>query len=278
MELWFTENYIVGSGINIKIKKTLYSKKNKYQEVGVFETEDFGNLLVIDGMVMLTEKDEFVYHDMISHIPVFVHPKPHRVLVIGGGDGGTVRELVKHQDVKSITMVEIDGDVVDASKKFLPTLSSQLNNRRVQLIIGDGIQYVKKHKNKFDIIILDSSDPVGPAQGLFSTKFFKDVYDCLAKDGILVAQTESPFIYEKVIRETYKILKGIFPITNMYLASIPMYPSGLWSFAFCSKKYHPIKDFDSSRFEKSGIKTKYYNSGVHLGSFLLPNFVKEMVK
>lgn len=278
MELWFSEKPISGTGIMLKVKKTLYRKKNKFQEVSVLETEDFGRMLVIDGMVMCTERDEFVYHEMITHVPVFIHPDPRNVLVIGGGDGGTVRELVRHKHIKKITMVEIDGDVIEASKKYLPSMSCELKNRRVDLIVGDGIKYVARKQNKFDVIILDSSDPVGPAKGLFSHKFFRDVYNSLDDDGILVAQSESPFMYEAVIRETYAVLRKIFPIVNMYFATIPTYPAGVWSFAFASKKYDPLKDFNSKSFRSSRFKMKYYNRDVHRGAFMLPNFMKELVK
>jgi len=278
MDLWFYEKHIPGAGICLKIKQTLYSKKSKYQEVQILDTEEFGRMLVIDGMVMTTEKDEFIYHEMLVHVPVFVHPNPEYALVIGGGDGGTVRELVKHKNIKKITMVEIDKDVIEVSKKFLPGLSSQFNNRRLKLMIGDGIKYVKETKGKFDIVILDSSDPVGPAKGLFSRDFFRNVHRRLNSDGILVAQTETPFMDRKVIKETYRILKKIFPVVRMYFATIPTYPSGTWSFAFASKKYDPFADFDIERVLTKKFSTKYYNEDVHRGAFMLPEFMKELVK
>jgi len=215
---------------------------------------------------------------MLVHVPVFVHPNPEYALVIGGGDGGTVRELVKHKNIKKITMVEIDKDVIEVSKKFLPGLSSQFNNRRLKLMIGDGIKYVKETKGKFDIVILDSSDPVGPAKGLFSRDFFRNVHRRLNSDGILMAQTETPFMDRKVIKETYRILKKIFPVVRMYFATIPTYPSGTWSFAFASKKYDPFADFDIERVLTKKFSTKYYNEDVHRGAFMLPEFMKELVK
>lgn len=278
MDLWFYEKHVPGAGVCFKIKQTLYSKKNKYQNVQILDTEEFGRMLVIDGMVMTTERDEFIYHEMLVHVPIFVHPDPIDVLVIGGGDGGTVRELAKHRNIKKITMVEIDRDVVDASKEFLPGLSAQFNNPRLKLIIGDGIRYVKKAMKKFDVIILDSSDPVGPAEGLFSEGFFRSIHRCLEADGILAAQTESPFMDKKVIRETYKILKKIFPIVKMYFAPIPTYPSGVWSFAFASKKYDPLVNFDIGRALNRKFDSKYYNEDVHRGAFMLPEFMKGLVK
>jgi len=276
--MWFYEKHIPGAGICLKIKKTLYSKKSKYQEVQILETEEFGRMLVIDGMVMTTERDEFIYHEMLVHVPIFTHPNPENILVIGGGDGGTVRELVEHRDIKKITMVEIDKDVIDASKKFLPGLSGQLNNPRFKLIIGDGIKYVKSSTGKFDVIILDSSDPVGPAKELFSRDFFKNVYRCLKPDGILVAQTETPFMDKEVIKKTYKILKKIFPLVKLYFAPIPTYPSGMWSFAFASKKYDPLVNFDIERAMDKKFPTKYYNEDVHRGAFMLPEFMKRLVR
>lgn len=276
MDLWFYEKHIPGTGICLKIKQILYSKKNKYQDVQILDTEDFGRMLVIDGMVMTTEKDEFVYHEMIAHVPVFVHPDPDDVLVIGGGDGGTVRELTRHKNIKKITMVEIDRDVIEASKKFLPDLSLRFGNRRLRLIVGDGIKYVKRATGKFDIVILDSSDPVGPAKGLFTEDFFRNIYRCLRGDGILVAQSESPFMDKEIIRGTYKILKKIFPVVKMYFAPIPTYPSGVWSFAFASKKYDPLINFDIERALNRKFVTKYYNEDVHRGAFMLPEFMKKL--
>jgi len=278
MDLWFYEKHIPGTGITLKIKNVLYFKKSRYQHIGILETEDFGRMLTIDGMVMLTERDEFIYHEMLTHIPLSVHPDPEKVLVIGGGDGGTVRELVKHREVKNITMVEIDRDVIDASRKYLPGLSSGLKNPRVHLLIGDGIKYVKGKKEKFDIIILDSSDPVGPAEGLFSLNFFKHVFTCLKEDGILVAQTESPFMYQNVIRDTFRYLKEIFPVVRMYFAPVPTYPSGLWSFAFASKKYDPILNFRIEQARNRKFRTRYYNEDVHRGAFMLPEFMKNLVR
>jgi len=278
MDLWFYEKHIPGTGITLNVKDILYHKRSRYQDVASVDTADFGRRMVIDGMVMLTERDEFVYHDMLTHVPLFVHPKAENVLVIGGGDGGTVRELVKHRNIKKITMVEIDRDVIKASLKYLPSLSRSLKNRRVRLIIDDGLKYVRRHRNSFDVIILDSSDPVGPAKGLFSLKFFRDIYKCLKKDGIMVAQTESPFMYEKVIRETYRVLRRVFPVARMYYAPIPTYPSGVWSFAFAGKRYDPVMNFDIKRAVKRGFKTKYYNEDVHRGAFMLPEFMKNLIR
>lgn len=278
MDLWFYEKHVPGAGICLKIKNVLYSKKSKYQDIQILETVEFGRMLIIDGMVMTTEKDEFVYHEMLTHVPVFSHPKPSEVLVIGAGDGGTVRELVKHKEIKKVTMVEIDGDVIKVCKKFLPTISSQFGNKRLNLIVGDGIKYVKDKKKKFDVVLLDSSDPVGPAKGLFSKDFFKNVYNILNSDGILCAQTESPFMDRHVIRDSYRILKQIFPIVKIYYATIPTYPSGTWTFTIGSKKYDPIMNFDIKRAMASKFNTKYYNEDVHRGAFMLPQFIKELTR
>lgn len=278
MDFWFYEKHIPGMGICLKIKKILYFKKSKYQEIAILETEDFGRMLVIDGMVMLTERDEFIYHEMLVHVPLFVHPNPEKILVIGGGDGGTVREIIKHRNINRVTMVEIDRDVIEASKKFLPSLSSQLNNRHLKLIIGDGIKYVKDKKGKFDIVILDSSDPVGPAKGLFSKDFFRNVHSSLKADGIMVAQTETPFMDREIIRQTYKILKKLFPLVKMYFAPIPTYPSGMWSFAFASKEYDPLINFNIEKVLNKKFLAKYYNEDVHRGAFMLPEFMKGLLR
>lgn len=193
-------------------------------------------MLLLDGIVQTTEKDEYVYHEMITHIPLFTHPNPKKVLVVGGGDGGTIREVLKHPSVEKAVLCEIDEEVIKASKEFLPTISCALDNPKCEIFIGDGIKYVHEHKNEFDIIIVDSTDPFGAAEGLFGGSFYKEIYQALTAEGIFVAQTETPFYLPEVVKKVYDDAKTVFSITKLFMAAIPTYPSGYWSFTIGSKK------------------------------------------
>ena len=257
----------------------LFREKTPFQTVEVLDTYAYGKMLVIDKMVMTSEKDEFVYHEMITHPAMLLHKNPKNILVIGAGDGGTIKELFKHSSIEKITMVEIDEAVVNASKAHFPEISKEFANPKLELIIGDGIQFVKDAKDKtYDIVIIDSSDPVGPAEGLFSEIFFANVYRILKQDGIMAAQSESPRFNEQACQELFEVYDKVFGTENVhpYLAYIPTYPSGQWAFAFCSKSgIHPSKDFNDSLGNLKDLK--YYNEALHYGAFALPNFVKELL-
>ncbi|NMB33993.1 MAG: polyamine aminopropyltransferase [Clostridium sp.] len=275
MDLWYTEFQTPSVGITCKTKKTYHTEKTPYQDLALIETEQFGKMLVLDGTVQTTIGDEFVYHEMITHIPLFTHKNPKRVLVIGGGDGGTIREIIKHESVENAILCEIDERVVEVSKKYLPEISCALNNSKVEVNVADGIKYVHEHKNDFDVIIVDSTDPVGPAEGLFSLEFYRAIYDCLKEDGIFVAQTESPFFHKDLIKKVCKDVGSIFPIMRLYTCAIPTYPSGYWSFTMGSKKYDPLK-IDVKNI--SDIDTKYYCGNIHKSSFALPQFVAKLIQ
>lgn len=274
MQLWFTEEQTPNVRFSCKTYKTLHREKSKYQDIAVLETLQFGKMLVLDGTVQTTQHDEFVYHEMLVHVPMFTHQNPEKVLVIGGGDGGSVKEILKHPGVKKVVLVEIDDRVVEVSKKYLPEISHGLDDNKVEVVITDGIEYVKKKKAFFDVILIDSTDPVGPAVGLFSKAFYKSVYDCLTQDGIMCAQTESPFFNASLIKQVTKDIKSVFPISHLYLASIPTYPSGLWSFTIGSKKYSPL---NINWKDKTQIESKYYTRKLHESSFVLPNFTKKLI-
>jgi len=274
MDLWFTEKFEDKAGLILKIKNTLHGEKTSYQQIDVLETELFGKMLLLDGAVMLTEKDEFIYHEMIAHVPLSTHPNPRHLLVIGGGDGGTVREVLKHPSIEQIDLVEIDVRVIEICEAYFPQVSKRLRDSKVRLRIEDGITFVKNSKDRYDIVLVDSTDPVGPAKGLFEGVFFEDLFACLRKDGIMVAQSESPFYHRSIIQGMVQTLKTIFPLVRMYLAPIPTYPSGLWSFLFCSKEYDPILHFQRKGLE---FQTQYYNDEIHRSAFSLPNFIKERV-
>lgn len=277
MELWFTEKQTPNLGLSCKITQTLHTEKTEYQDLAVIDTVQYGRMLVLDGMVMTTEVDEFVYHEMISHVPLNTHPGPERVLVVGGGDGGAIREILKHPSVKEAVLAEIDPRVVEVSQKYLPSIAGSLKDPRVTLAIGDGIAHVSQNKNRYDVILVDSTEPIGPAVGLFSRRFYQDLYEALTPEGIMVAQSESPFINPDVIQMIHTNLTGIFPLKYLYTVSIPTYPSGLWSFTIASKKWDPLR-VDPEKIRQNRFTTKYYTPEVHFGSFQLPKFVADLIR
>jgi spermidine synthase len=274
MELWYTEFQTQNVGITCKTKRTLHVEKTEYQELSVIETEQFGRMLVLDGTVQTTIEDEYIYHEMITHIPLFTHKNPKKVLVVGGGDGGAIREILKHPSVEKAILVEIDRRVTEIAKEYLPEISCALEDERVEVIFADGIKYVRQHTNEFDVIIVDSTDPVGPAIGLFGVDFYRDIYNSLKEDGIFVAQTESPFFHKDLIKNANKNIRAVFPIARLYTCAIPTYPSGYWSFSMGSKKYDPLETNVSAI---AKINTRYYCPEIHKASFALPKFVSDLI-
>jgi len=278
-DLWVEEKFEDFLGLKFKVEKVLFSGKSDFQTVDVVQTKGHGKMLLNDGLIMVTERDEFAYHDMISHVPLFVHPNPKNVLIIGGGDGGTAREVLRHGGVEKCTMVEIDGMVVDACKAHIPQTAKDLDHPKLNLIIGDGVAYVKEcireNREKFDVIIVDSTDPIGPAQPLFGEEFYRDVYTCLSDDGIVVSQGESSWYAMEIQQSLLQVLNAVFEQSYLYSFSNLTYPGGLWSFTFATKKYHPVKDFDPQRVAGSGLEFDYYNADLHSAAFALPNFVKK---
>lgn len=279
MELWYTEEHSSGARFSIKINKQLYSAKSEFQQIDVMETEEFGKVLTLDGFMMLTERDEFIYHEMIVHVPMAVNPNIKNVLVIGAGDGGVVRELARYKSVETIDMAEIDKKVVDVCRKYLPQTACSLDDSRVNIHYDDGLRYIRRKENEYDLIIVDSTDPFGPGEGLFTKEFYGNCYKALKDDGILINQHESPYYqaYAESMKRAHSRIISFFPITRVYQAHIPTYPSGMWMFGFASKKYDPMK-FDVQAWNSLGIKTKYYNTELHKGCFALPNYVKELLE
>ena len=279
MEMWYTEEQTNNVRFSIRCDKQKYSAQSDFQRIEIFSTPEFGDILVLDDRIMLTQKDEFIYHEMISHVPMAVNPDIKNVLVIGAGDGGTVRELTKYKSIQKIDMVEIDRMVVDACKEFLPTVASKLNDSRVHIFIDDGLRFVRTVENKYDLIIVDSTDPFGPGEGLFTAEFYGNCYKALTNDGILVNQHESPFYntYAKSMKQAHKKILQFFPVVKVYQAHIPTYPSGHWLFGFASKKFHPINDLDEGKWNRLGIDTNYYNTRLHKGCFALPTYVTKQL-
>ncbi len=280
MELWFSENHTPNVKISIRVDKQLYSGKSEFQRIDVFESKEFGRFLTLDGYMMLTEKDEFIYHEMITHVPMAVHPCVKNVLVIGAGDGGVVRELSQYPEIEKIDMVEIDSLVVDVCKEYLPLTACKLDDPRLNIFYEDGLRFVRFKENEYDLIIVDSTDPFGPGEGLFTKEFYGNCCNALKEDGILVNQHESPFYPEDAhaCQKAHKNIVGNFPIAKVYQAHIPTYPSGHWLFGFASKKYHPLRDLNENRWNMRSIPTKYYTTMLHKGAFYIPAYVEELLK
>jgi spermidine synthase len=275
MELWYTEKQTENFGITMKIKRTMVHEQTDFQELAMIETEEYGNMLVLDGMVMTTERDEFVYHEMVAHPALFTHPNPENVLVVGGGDGGVIREVLKHPEVKKAVLVDIDGKVIEYSKRYLPSIAGKLDDPRVEVIVNDGFMHIHDHKNTYDVIMVDSTEPVGPAVNLFTKGFYQGIHDALKDDGIFVAQTDNPWFKAELIRSVNRDVKEVFDIVRVYAANIPTYPSGLWTFTLGSKKYDPLS-VDESKLPE--LDTKYYSPRLHKAAFARPKFVEDLTK
>ncbi len=279
MELWYTEKHTEDVKFSIRVDRELYTEQSKFQRIDILESKEFGRFFTLDGLMMVTEKDEFIYHDMIVHVPMATNPNIKKVLVIGAGDGGTIRELTRYKTIEKIDMVEIDESVVEACKKYLPKTACKLEEERVNIVYEDGLKFVRNKENDYDLIIVDSTDPFGPGEGLFTKEFYGNCYKALSEDGILVNQHESPYYkyYAKSMKDAHEKIQGLFKINKVYQAHIPTYPSGHWLFGFASKKYDPIKDLNVEAWKSLGIQTKYYNTDLHVGCFALPTYVIDML-
>lgn len=281
-DLWYTENHQDDAKFSIRIKAHLHSEKSTFQQIDFFESDTFGRFFTLDGLMMVTEKDEFIYHDMIAHVPMAVNPHIKKVLIIGGGDGGTAREILRYPNVEKVDMVEIDERVVRLCQKYLPQTACKLDqDSRLHLYFEDGFHFVKKAEAEtYDLILVDSTDPIGPGEGLFTYEFYNNCKRILNAIGILINQHESPYYTsdaKEMIRAHAKI-KSTFPIAKVYQFHMPTYPSGHWLFGFASKHYDPILDLQKDAWLKLGIHPNYYNPELHIGAFMLPTYVKEILK
>ncbi|MFT8351856.1 polyamine aminopropyltransferase [Clostridium saccharoperbutylacetonicum] len=280
MELWYTEQHTENVRFSIKVEKELHTEQTEFQRIDVLEAKEFGKFFTLDGLMMITEKDEFIYHEMIVHIAMATNLNAKKILVIGAGDGGTIRELAKYDTIEKIDMVEIDKRVVDICKEYFPQTACKLDDPRVNIVYEDGLKFVRNKENEYDLVIVDSTDPFGPGEGLFTKEFYGNCFKALKEDGILVNQHESPYYDNdaRAMKDAHEKIVGVFPIIKVYQLHIPTYPSGHWLFGFASKKYHPIRDLNAEAWNKLNIKTKYYNTELHVGCFALPNYVKEMLR
>jgi spermidine synthase len=271
-ETWFTEYQTDSLSLGLRIDEILLRETSAFQDVLVVGTKTYGRLLALDGAVQTTERDEFVYHEMITHVPLFMLAAPKKVAVIGGGDGGSIREILKHSSVQEAHLVEIDAQVVDAARRFFPDISCALDAARAHIHVADGIQWVRQARG-YDLIIVDSTDPVGPAAGLFSADFYQSIAAALAPGGLMVAQSESPYLHESLIRKMASGMRTAFSHVRLYLAAIPTYPSGLWSFLLASQE--PLEPH--SRHLTADIATRYWTPQIQSAAFVLPRFVEEIM-
>ncbi|MBQ4226537.1 MAG: polyamine aminopropyltransferase [Oscillospiraceae bacterium] len=278
MELWFTEVHSADAKMSIRVDKQLHSEQSEYQRIDVFESPEFGRFLILDGYMMLTEKDEFIYHEMITHPAMASFPGVKKALVIGAGDGGTLRELSRYKTIEHIDMAEIDERVVEVCREFIPRTACGLDDPRVHIHYEDGLKYVRRKEDFYDLIIVDSTDPFGPGEGLFTSEFYGNCYKALTENGILINQHESPYYADdaKAMQRAHRRIREFFPICRVYQAHIPTYPSGHWLFGFASKTIDPLR-FDADGWNALGLKTRYYNTELHKGCFAIPNYVIDLL-
>ncbi|TYQ14594.1 UNVERIFIED_CONTAM: spermidine synthase [Acetivibrio alkalicellulosi] len=274
-EIWLIEDERENMKLSYRVKEILSVSKSIFQQVSIIDTYDFGRCLVLDGVIQTTQIDGFIYNEMISHVPLLTHKNPKNVLIIGGGDCGVAKELSKYSTVDRIDMVEIDELVVQESIKSLPEISGDVHkDSRIRFIFEDGVKYIKDKKEEYDIAIIDSSDPIGPAEVLFSEGFYVDLKKSIKEDGLMVCQSQSPVFHKDILIKTQNILKKHYPIVNTYKAVVPSYPGGMWSFTLASLKYNPLE----ACVENLSKDTKYINKEIFRSAFNLPSFIREYLE
>ena len=280
MDLWFSEFHTPDVKHSIRVTRHLYSKRSEYQQIDIFDTPEFGRVLSLDGNVMLTERDEFIYDEMITHVPMAVHPNIRDVLVIGAGDGGVVRELARYESIRRIDLVEMDPQVIEACRVWLPENACRLDDSRVHIYFDNALRFIRRRTDAYDLIIVDSTDPFGPSEGYFTREFYGICFNALHDDGIMVNQQGSPFYKQdaEAMQRSHKRIVSTFPISRVYQAHIPTYAAGYWLFGVASKKYHPIDDLCAEKWLAHNLKTKYYTTKLHVGAFYLPAFLETMLQ
>ncbi len=275
-DLWFSELHKGDVGLKFRIKDVLYAENSKFQKIMVVNSRELGKVLILYGSIMFSELDEYFYHEMIAHVPLFTHKNPEKVLIIGGGDGGTLREVCRHREVQKIDLVEIDRKVVEISKKFFPKMATGFKDKRLSVFFEDGMKYLQRENKKYDVVLVDSADPVGPARVLFTRKFFAKIKSHLNRGGIVVSQTESPIFHANFIRKFYASLRTVFSHVSMYITYVPVYPGSMWSFCFCSNK-ETTTEPRIADIKNISDKLRFYNAEIHRASFALPTFVKRLM-
>ena len=273
-ENWFLEKHTPHAGLTLAIKERLYEAASPYQRLEILDTFEYGRMMVLDGFVMFSERDEFIYHEMIVHPALLSHPGAERVLIVGGGDGGSVREVLKHDRVRSVHLVELDQMVIDASREYFPAMSAGLDDPRVDILVRDGFDHVAQARKTYDVIIVDSIDPLGEAEKLFSASFYAHASGALRQGGIFICQTESPFYNGNVLKDVIEKLRPLYTHAAPFLAHIPTYPSGLWSFCFASNTVDPFTA--ESRSDAPFIPhLKYYTPQLFPAAFTLPKYLRD---
>lgn len=280
MDIWFSQMDTENVKTSIRVDKQLYSGKSEFQRIDVFETQEFGKMIVLDGEIIFSEEDEFVYNEMVVHVPMAVHPDVKDVLIIGGGDGGVARTLVEYPEIRQIEVVEPDELFVEVSRQFFPETATGFDDPRVHITYMDGLRFLRHVEDRYDLIINDSTDPFGHTEGLFTKEFYGSCYRALHEDGIMVYQHGSPFYDEdeEAFRAMHRKVYQSFPISRVYQANIPTCPAGYWMFGFASRKYHPLRDLNAARWNARGIQTWYYTTNLHRGAFMLPKYVEDLIK
>ena len=261
-------------GLSLAVDEILCEETTPFQQIQIAESKQYGRMLVLDGVFQTSVKDEWTYHEMIAHVPLMLHPRPERVLIIGGGDGGVAREVCRHDCVTHVDMCEIDGRVIELSKEYFPTIAKVLLDppEKLHVHVGDGIAFTAKAKDFYDVIIIDCSDPIGPGEGLFTREFYQSALAALRKDGLIVQQSESPIVQQHLVHDVYAAMKDVFPIVRCYLAGVPIYPECLHSFMLASKKYDPLT---AEVTREAPQPMRCYNAGLQKSAFVLPNYVKD---
>ena len=280
-EYWYSEIHARGVKFSLEAE-VLYQEQTPYQKLMIMKNNTFGIFLTLDGYVQLTEGDEFIYHDMICHPALAVNPDIKRVLIIGGGDGGTAREVARYEQIERIDMVEIDEAICRLACEYLPQTAKVFTSEpRLRLMIGDGVAYVKKvPAASYDLILVDSTDPFGPGKGLFTKEFYANCSRVLTENGILINQHESAFYNEdaRPLRLAHDKIAASFPVARIFGFNMPTYASGYWYFGFASKKLDPLTDAQHERWQEFGLKTRYYNADIHRAAFALPTYVQELLQ
>ena len=279
LDIWFSQEDTDNVKTSVRVKRHLYSGESDYQKIDVFESSEFGRMIVLDGEIIFTEADEFIYNEMVVHVPMAVHPRVKNVLIIGGGDGGVAKTLTQYPEIENIDVVEQDSRFIEVSREFFPETAAGFDDARVHITCMDGLRFMRRCSIKYDLVINDSTDPFGHSEGLFTREFYGNCFRVLADDGVMVYQHGSPFYDEDeaAFRAMHRKVYRSFPISRVYQASIPTCPAGYWMFGFASKKYHPLKDFDAARWKERNIETWYYTPHLHVGAFMLPKYVEDIL-
>ncbi len=280
MDLWFSDYHADQIKMSVRVKNQLLGEQTEFQRIDVFDSDELGRFLTSDGKIVFSEKDGFIYDEMIVHVPMAVHPHVKNVLVLGGGDGGVLRMLARYDGIECIDVTEPDQRFVEVCREFFPAITSSLDDERVRFYHVDGLKFLRSKSAEYDLIINDAVDPLGHKAGLFTREFYGNCYRALKEDGIMVYQHGSPFYDddEESCRLMHNKASHSFPISRVYQAHIPTCSSGYWLFGFASKKYHPLRDFDGARWESYGIETDYYTPNLHKGAFMLPRYVENMLR